>query len=91
MRATPQAGDLASAMNDLSLRVSVVEETLSGVKEVMTLEEACFYLGFSKSQIYKLTRAKAIPFHKPGGKCIFFSRTEINLWAVNRLPGKDMK
>lgn len=49
-------------------------------KEIFTLEEATWYLGISKSSIYKLTSKKEIPFYSPGGKKLFFKREELDSW-----------
>ena len=46
-----------------------------------SLSEAAIYLGFSKSFLYKLTSEKKIPFYKPNGKLLFFSRSELNAWV----------
>ena len=52
-------------------------------KEVFTISEVCSYTGFEKSYIYKLTSARKIPhFKSPGGKNVFFRRTEINEWLT---------
>jgi len=52
-------------------------------KEILTLEEASIYLGQSKSSIYKRTSAREIPFYTPGGKKIYFKRTELDKWILN--------
>ncbi|WP_375605639.1 helix-turn-helix transcriptional regulator [Flavobacterium davisii] len=52
-------------------------------KEILTLEEAADFLSLSKSAIYKLTSKKEIPFYNPGGKKIFFKRTELENWVLS--------
>lgn len=52
-------------------------------KEILSLEEAAIYLGQSKSSLYKLTSRKEIPFYVPGGKMIYFQRTELDSWILN--------
>lgn len=52
-------------------------------KEFFTLEEAALYLGQSKSSLYKLTSKKEIPFYVPGGKMIYFRRSELESWIVD--------
>ena len=52
-------------------------------KEILTLEEAALYLGQSKSSIYKLTSKRKIPFYSPGGKKIYFKRTELDTWVYS--------
>ena len=49
-------------------------------KDFLTLEELTIYLGQSKSSIYKLTSKKLIPFYSPGGKKLYFKRSEIDSW-----------
>ena len=52
-------------------------------KEILSLKEAAIYLGQSKSSLYKLTSRKEIPFYVPGGKMIYFHRTELDSWILN--------
>jgi excisionase family DNA binding protein len=52
-------------------------------KEVMTLEEAAYYLHISKSHLYKLTSKKIIPYHKPNGKLIYFKKIDLDTWLVS--------
>jgi excisionase family DNA binding protein len=46
----------------------------------MTFKEACAYLGFAPSYLYKLTSKQLIPHYKPTGKVLFFSKAEIDEW-----------
>jgi excisionase family DNA binding protein len=52
-------------------------------KEVLTLEEAAEYLQLSKSCLYKMTSNKEISHYVPGGKKIYFRRTELDNWVFN--------
>jgi excisionase family DNA binding protein len=52
-------------------------------KEVLTLEEASRYLQLSKSCLYKMTANKEIAHYIPGGKKIYFRRTELDNWVFN--------
>ncbi len=61
------------------IREFIKEQTILR-KEILTLEEASMYLGFSKSSIYKLTSKRSIPFYSPGGKKLYFKRSEIDAW-----------
>lgn len=54
--------------------------TLLAAKNTLTLEDVCALYGFSRSTIYKLTSAKAIP-HYRRGKVLFFDKAEIDAWA----------
>jgi excisionase family DNA binding protein len=50
-------------------------------KEILTLEEITWYLGLSKSSVYKLTSKREIPFYSPGGKKLYFKKSEIDNWV----------
>lgn len=52
-------------------------------KEILTLDETAEYLNLSKSALYKMTSKREIPFYNPGGKKIYFKRTEIERWVLN--------
>jgi excisionase family DNA binding protein len=65
-----------------------LEQELAEIKQLLTvqtdeplsLNEAAQYLNFKKSYIYKLTCQKQIPFFRPGGKKIYFKKSELNEW-----------
>lgn len=46
----------------------------------LTFKEACAYLGYAPSYLYKLTYRNVIPHYKPTGKMIFFSKNELDEW-----------
>lgn len=46
----------------------------------LTFKEACAYLGYAPSYLYKLTYRNVIPHYKPTGKMIFFSKVELDEW-----------
>lgn len=52
-------------------------------KEILSLEEAAEYLKLSKSCLYKMTSSREISFYVPGGKKIYFRRTELDTWVLN--------
>ena len=54
-------------------------------KEVLTLEEAAEYLQLSKSCLYKMTSNREISHYVPGGKKIYFRRTELDKWVFNSM------
>lgn len=64
-------------------------EILQPLKEFMTVEEMADYLGLSKSAIYKITGKKEIPYYNPGGKKIYFKRTEVNTWIESGRVASD--
>ena len=51
----------------------------SSVPELMTMEEACEYLGISQSHGYKLTSKGVLPHYKPG-KRLYFKKSELDAW-----------
>lgn len=58
------------------------------LKKVLTIDEACEYLGYKKSYVYKLTMEGILPFSKPNGKKIFFDREKLEAWMLgNATPG----
>ncbi len=52
-------------------------------KEILTLDDAIIYLQLSKSCLHKVTSNKEIPFYKPGGKKIYFKKSELDAWVFN--------
>lgn len=69
----------------LEERLDRIEKLLTNNKEVLTMEEACEYMGVSKSFLYKLTSRRQIPHSKPNGKMIFFEKSEVNTWLLRNL------
>ena len=55
----------------------------SNSKKAIRLKEACAFLGISKSQMYKLTSTGRIPFSKPTGKLMYFSKSNLSDWALS--------
>lgn len=51
-------------------------------KEILNVHEACLYLGIKKSTLYKITHEKKIPFFCPGGKLIFFLRSNLREYLL---------
>jgi excisionase family DNA binding protein len=52
-------------------------------KEILTFKEATAYLSLSKSTLYKMTSKREIPFYNPGGKVIYFKRSELDNWVFS--------
>lgn len=50
----------------------------------LSFKEACAYLGFAPSYLYKLTYRKVIPHYKPTGKMLFFSKCELDEWVFSK-------
>jgi len=52
-------------------------------KNVLNFKEACDFLGFAPSYLYKLTSAGVVPYSKPNGKKLFFSKERLELWMLS--------
>ena len=50
---------------------------------VLSFSEACKFVGFSKSYMYKMTSSGMIPFSKPGGKKLWFDREKLKEWMLS--------
>ena len=62
------------AANRIAYRVAI------NTKPILTFDEACLYMGMSKSALYKV-----IPFSKPNGKMIYFKRTDVDRWLLSNM------
>ena len=73
------------ALND---RLDKIEQRLDEIslltRETLTFDQAYRYLNISASQLYKLRHAGAIAAYKPGGKLLFFKRTDLDAWMMSR-------
>jgi len=75
---------------EIKQQLDRIENSLVNQKEVLTLEEAAQYTGFSKSYLYKLTSSAKIPHYKPAGKLCYFNRFELDQWLQqNRISTQD--
>jgi excisionase family DNA binding protein len=53
----------------------------------LDFDGALAYLGFSRDRLYKLTAARAIPFHKKrDGQGLLFHRGELDRWLEREYP-----
>lgn len=54
-----------------------------GAKRVLTMTDAAFLIGISKSHLYKLVCYKKIPYYKSeGGKFTYFDKAEVEKWCL---------
>lgn len=87
---TLSGADISLKLLQQEQQLSRIERLLAGQKETLTLEEAAFYSGISKSYLYKLTSSGSIPHYKPEGKMVYFDRDELNAWLKrNRVKTVD--
>lgn len=59
-----------------------IESMLLTAKDVLNIHDVALLTGLSRSHLYKLTCAHAIPYYKPHGKHLYFSRKEIEEWML---------
>jgi len=71
-------------------KLTRIENELVNTKTVLSPSEAADYIGITLSHLYKLTSSRLIPFSKPNGKMIFFSRAELDEWLLSS-PVKTSK
>jgi excisionase family DNA binding protein len=65
-------------------RIAALEDNWYCTKHSFTLAEAAQYLGISKSMLYKHTHNGIIPCYRPGGKLLYFDKTELDDWIRER-------
>jgi excisionase family DNA binding protein len=62
-------------------KLSTIEDLLKRKDDKpLTFKDACSYLGYAPSYLYKLTYKNIVPHYKPTGKIIFFSKNELDEW-----------
>lgn len=61
---------------------NIERNSLLAAKNVLTVDDAVILTGLSRSHLYKLTCKKQIPHSRPNGKCIYFSRAELENWLL---------
>jgi len=62
------------------MNIHNTSETLS--KEILNFNDACTFLDYSKSYLYKLTYSRQIPHFKPMGKKLYFKRSDLEAWLL---------
>lgn len=68
-------------MEDLLERLDQIKMfTLIGSKNMLTHEEAAFYLGISSTHLTKLKSNRKIPYYQPQGKICYFDKSELDEW-----------
>ena len=73
---------------DILARLTALEEKLNqDSNNPMNFHEACEYLGFAPSYLYKLTYQNIIPHYKPTGKRLYFFKKELDEWIIK--SGKE--
>ena len=73
------SNDLNLVLEKLVRIEKLIKDTNINSKEVLNFKEACEFLGFSASHLYKCTSTGIIPHFKPSKK-IYFNRQELIEW-----------
>jgi excisionase family DNA binding protein len=82
--------DEATILSKLKAIQQKLDELHANQKAVLTFDEAVRYLCVSSSTLYKLTFQNKISFSKPGGKLIYFIRSDLDKWLLqNRVPSTE--
>ncbi len=59
-------------------------------KEILNFNDACQFLDYSKSYLYKLTYSRQIEHYKPNGKKLYFKKSDLEAWLLrNRIKTAD--
>ena len=81
---------IAEYLQRIDERQQNIEKMLLSQSNVLTFDQAATYIGISKSHLYKLTMANALPFYRPRGKMLYFDRIELEKWLLqNRITPAD--
>lgn len=51
-------------------------------KKVLNIDEACDFIGYAKSYVYKLVADKILPHSKPA-KRLFFEKEKLEQWMLS--------
>lgn len=78
-----ERSELDALLNKLERLEQRIEEIFSMSKEALTFEQAWKFLKISSSQLYKLTCKRIIPAFKPGGKLLYFKRSDLENWMLS--------
>ncbi len=68
---------LVAISNTILSKINDIESHLNPSDDVINSREACSLLKVKPQQLYRLCREKKIPFYKPFGKSLYFSRSQI--------------
>jgi excisionase family DNA binding protein len=60
-------------------------------KEIFNFNEACTFLDYSKSYLYKLTHLRQIPHYKPNNKKLYFKRSDLEEWLLRNRVKTDVE
>ena len=85
----PEIESRDKKMQEAIEAIKQLDSTLKKIFDfAITFDEACEYLKYARSYLYKLCCFKSFPHHKPGGKVLYFFRSEIDGWIRNLPNGR---
>ena len=70
-------------LQNMAADIAEMKAALLQTKTVFTPNEAAKYMDISLSTLYMLTSAGILPFSKPNGKLIYFSRQSLDTWLLS--------
>lgn len=70
-------------------KLSRIEKLMLNTKKILSVDELADYTGYSKSTIYKLVQRNVLPFSKPNGKQLFFSKERVDEWLLSNSASSD--
>jgi excisionase family DNA binding protein len=65
--------------------IAELKTALLQTKTVFTPKDAALYMGISQSTLYKMTSAGIVPFSKPNGKLLYFSKAALDDWLLSNV------
>ncbi len=75
-------------LQSIAADITEMKIALLHSKTIFSPKDAAQYMGISQSTLYKLTSAGIIPFSKPNGKLIYFSKAGLDRWLLSN-PSKS--
>jgi len=73
-------------------KLTSIENLLKKIdNQPLSFKEACAYLGFKPSYLYKIIHTQQIRFYKPSGKMLFFLRHELDDWVIGKVKVSSEK
>lgn len=79
MQTEPKPMPTLAELSDKIDRLEAI--TLIGAKNVLDLDEATLFTGYSKGHLYRLTSGRQIPHFKKDRK-LFFRKDELEAWLT---------
>lgn len=77
-------------IQEILKRLSDLEVLLKNKEDkLLSFKEACEYLGYAPSYLYKLTHRRLIPCYKPTGKILFFTKVELDDWIRGKYGKRE--